>query len=244
MIVEDEGKKIAILSVSTDEPEVMAILASNKHLGVLSMNDCSINNIISTYKKKVDFFIMIPHWGKEYIKYPSVQQRKKAYDWIDAGADLIIGHHPHIIQGKEKYNDKWIYYSLGNYIFPEFFYKNGIKHCWKKENTESILLSVDFKDGINITEHGLFFDVSINVLNESKIAYNNFIKRSLILKTDIISIKKYYGIWQKELYNALKNEYSLKKKITGYLPKHKDYGRIEFLFKRVLKKINKINGLN
>lgn len=66
--------------------------------------------------------ILSIHWGIEDIKYPEPDKRKLAYELIDAGADLIIGHHPHIIQPIEKYKNKYIFYSLGNFYFPKIKY--------------------------------------------------------------------------------------------------------------------------
>ena len=60
------------------------------------------------------FFV---HWGNEYINRPSSQQKKIAHWLIDAGFDLIVGMHPHVLQGFEDYREKRIYYSLGNFVF-------------------------------------------------------------------------------------------------------------------------------
>lgn len=239
LVIIENGKKIALLAISTDEPEVMSVLAEKNHLGVLNMNDCKVAEIIKTYKNKVDYFVVLPHWGREYVKLPSVQQRKLAYTWIEAGADLVIGHHAHIVQGKEQYKDKWIYYSLGNYIFPEFYYKNGIKHCWGKINSESISINVDFGDYLMIKDNGLFFDVSNNTLKGSKITLRNFREKSSYLNLENYSLKKYYGIWQKEIFIFLRSEYSLNKKIKNYFPKNKNHGRLVFFVKRLLNKFNK-----
>ncbi|MBO5628208.1 MAG: CapA family protein, partial [Aeriscardovia sp.] len=63
------------------------------------------------------FKVFFVHWGNEYIDRPSVQQRKFAHWLIDAGFDLIIGMHPHVLQGFEDYKGKRIYYSLGKFVF-------------------------------------------------------------------------------------------------------------------------------
>ena len=63
------------------------------------------------------FKVFFVHWGNEYIDRPSTQQKKFAHWLIDAGFDLIIGMHPHVIQGYEEYKGKRIYYSLGNFVF-------------------------------------------------------------------------------------------------------------------------------
>lgn len=63
------------------------------------------------------FKILYVHWGNEYINRPSSPQKKFAHWLIDAGFDLIIGMHPHVLQGYEDYNGGRIYYSLGNCVF-------------------------------------------------------------------------------------------------------------------------------
>lgn len=63
------------------------------------------------------FKVLYIHWGNEYINRPSSAQKKLAHWLIDAGFDLIIGMHPHVLQGYEVYNGKYIFYSLGNFVF-------------------------------------------------------------------------------------------------------------------------------
>lgn len=67
-----------------------------------------------------DLQIVFSHWGDEYVP-PRADVKSLAREFVDAGADLIIGAHPHVIQEKELYNDVWIYYSLGNFIFDQYF---------------------------------------------------------------------------------------------------------------------------
>lgn len=57
------------------------------------------------------------HWGMEYLSTPNFTQIEHAKNLIDAGADAIIGHHPHVIQSIQEYKGKMIYYSIGNFIF-------------------------------------------------------------------------------------------------------------------------------
>jgi len=61
------------------------------------------------------------HWGEEYKLINSPAQQSLAYKIIEAGADLIIGQHPHVVQNIEKYQGKLIFYSLGNFIFDQYF---------------------------------------------------------------------------------------------------------------------------
>ena len=64
-----------------------------------------------------DFTIVYFHWGIEYQPYKSETQTTIAEKAIDAGADFVVGTHPHVLQAPEMYQDKYIYYSLGNFIF-------------------------------------------------------------------------------------------------------------------------------
>ncbi|MBO9129229.1 CapA family protein [Bacillus sp. 165] len=57
------------------------------------------------------------HWGQERMYVPNESQKSLAHFTIDSGADLVLGHHPHVIQGIEEYNGKFIVYSLGNFMF-------------------------------------------------------------------------------------------------------------------------------
>ncbi len=68
-----------------------------------------------------NFLIVSLHWGEEYKLINSPAQQSLAHQIIEAGADLIIGHHPHVVQNIEKYQGKLIFYSLGNFIFDQYF---------------------------------------------------------------------------------------------------------------------------
>ncbi len=75
--------------------------------------------IIANAKKKHNFVFINVHWGEEYNTSPTKRQQELAHQFIDAGTDLIIGHHPHVIQPMEIYKEKPIFYSLGNFIFDQ-----------------------------------------------------------------------------------------------------------------------------
>lgn len=98
-----------------------------------------INDDIHKLKKDVDFVIISIHWGDEYIKKPSPSQIAMARRIIDEGANIILGHHPHVLQGIESYKDGLIAYSLGNFVFD----------MWMPETRKSIILQIHLdKTGI------------------------------------------------------------------------------------------------
>ena len=76
-------------------------------------------NLIKNLKKENDYLVVNIHWGYEYNKLQSKSQTEIAHKLVDSGADVIIGHHPHIIQPMEIYKNKAIFYSLGNFVFDQ-----------------------------------------------------------------------------------------------------------------------------
>lgn len=97
-----------------------------------STNNISINRIdknsiitdIQNAKQQYNHVIITLHWGIENVAYPSPEQIQFARHFIDSGATAVIGHHPHVIQGVEKYNNGIIAYSTGNFQFPRSFTGN------------------------------------------------------------------------------------------------------------------------
>jgi gamma-polyglutamate biosynthesis protein CapA len=79
---------------------------------------------IAEVEAESDFTIVSIHWGNEYWDTPTDEQVNGAHAFVDAGADVIIGHHPHIIASSEWYHSRPIYYSLGNFIFDQYFQQN------------------------------------------------------------------------------------------------------------------------
>lgn len=67
------------------------------------------------------FFVFVIHWGEEYKVIANDRQVRIGRGLVDAGVDLIIGSHPHVVQNIEKYNGKFIFYSLGNFVFDQYF---------------------------------------------------------------------------------------------------------------------------
>lgn len=76
-----------------------------------------MDGIAELKEENVDLILACCHWGIELDHYPSDFQQKFGRECIDWGADLVIGHHPHVLQGVEEYQGKYIIYSLGNFCF-------------------------------------------------------------------------------------------------------------------------------
>jgi len=81
----------------------------------------AVDALVKSGKTRADFVIMNVHWGAEYKEISNNNQRQLAHEFIDAGVDIIVGHHPHVIQEIEIYKNRPIFYSLGNFIFDQYF---------------------------------------------------------------------------------------------------------------------------
>ena len=98
---------------------------------------------ISQNLPKADVLIVSLHWGNEYQKEPTEAQKKLAHEIIDAGAKIIIGHHPHVTQPVEEYNGGLIFYSLGNFVFDQ---------NWSEETKKGEIAKIIF-EGKNIKSY-------------------------------------------------------------------------------------------
>ncbi|MFH1235676.1 MAG: CapA family protein [Parcubacteria group bacterium] len=89
-------------------------------LNLQKIDKSKLTELISSYSEE-SFVIVTPHWGNEYSTTSSLAQQTLAHELIDAGTDVIIGHHPHVVQEIEQYNGNFIFYSLGNAVFDQYF---------------------------------------------------------------------------------------------------------------------------
>lgn len=100
---EIKGVKFGFLGYRGYSYDNKSLIKLKDDIGMLKKQKCSV--------------IINFHWGDENSYYPNEVQKYLAHYAIDNGADLIIGHHPHVIEGVEKYKDRFIFYSLGNFCF-------------------------------------------------------------------------------------------------------------------------------
>lgn len=111
VIITENGIKIAFLAYCD------SYFVPPKNIAV--MNIRQMRKDIQNAKQQADFVVVSMHAGDEYQFQPNARQKAFAHAAIDAGAEIVIGHHPHVIQPVEKYHDKYIFYSLGNFIFDQ-----------------------------------------------------------------------------------------------------------------------------
>ena len=111
------GLSLAIFGATRVSPSA-GWYAGTEQAGLLQTYDPSrLNAAIREAKQSYDYVIVFVHWGIEKNETPEEYQRTLAKGYIDAGADLVVGAHPHVLQGFEYYKGVPIIYSLGNYLF-------------------------------------------------------------------------------------------------------------------------------
>ncbi len=117
-VVEVGDKKIGFMALSyAAYTGVFDDVMNREGLGCAYINDLRVNHDIIMAKNNVDFLFVLPHDGIEYIDLPLPEIVARYRDFIDYGADGVIGAHPHCPQGWEEYKGKPIFYSLGNFFF-------------------------------------------------------------------------------------------------------------------------------
>ncbi|MBF4475245.1 CapA family protein [Methanobacterium formicicum] len=211
IFLEEKGIKFAFLGYTIGR------LKTSKNVYVNKLKEQKILADINLIKDKCDFVIVSLHWGTENVFYPSPSQIKLAHKIIDNGADLILGHHPHVIQGIEEYNNGLIAYSLGNFQFDP-------KLSQSKFN-KSLILSVEFDKnrlvGFDIDPVEINGDIPYLLSGQLKIDFINFISEL----TEPISKRTITTLWW---FGEIGSEY-LNSNMHSYMVRIKKYGFLHFL---------------
>lgn len=138
VVREINGQTFAIFAATRVSPSY-DWYATGKRPGVFQTYDSkALNAAISEADSQYDHTIVFVHWGIERNETPEEYQRSLAKGYIDSGADLVVGCHPHVLQGFEYYKDVPIIYSLGNYLFGN-------------RTDTTLLLNADFDENGKLT---------------------------------------------------------------------------------------------
>lgn len=173
--------------------------AHNKHFDIIKKK-------IKDLKTKTDWVVMVYHGGEEFINAPLPYTRNLYKKFLSWGVDVVVAHHPHTVQGWEKFKDKYIFYSLGNFIFDTDFQRA------QSRTDEGMLIKLIFtKDNIEFDSLSLKRDRDENKINVVS-SNNNFqnikgLYRKLWKKEarKLVSIKE-----QKKELKRNRNMYSIK----------------------------------
>ena len=148
-VIKDSGVRVGYLAFSDVGPVWLS--ASKEKSGVYLATEENLKSFIPFAKEQVDILVVSYHFGDEYSTISNPRQNYLARTAIDLGADIVVGHHPHVVQEIEIYKNGLIAYSLGNFIFDQYFSTETMTGL-------AVLVEVD-KDGVHSYTKG---KVSLN----------------------------------------------------------------------------------
>lgn len=166
--IEKKGIRFALLAYNDTDVVPASYEAIGNHAGTAFMRIDKMTEAVKEAKQKADFVIVSIHAGTEYVNKPNASQVNFAHAAVEAGADLVIGHHPHVVQTLEKHKGKYIFYSLGNFVFDQ---------PQSQETKEGLAIKIYFtKDKINKIS---LLPVVMENLAQSRMANKDGTKRIL-----------------------------------------------------------------
>jgi poly-gamma-glutamate synthesis protein (capsule biosynthesis protein) len=133
VIVEVEGVRFGIVSLGMVEPMAFA---DESTPGIAVLNDENLRAAIKAARQQADVVIAMPHWGPEDTPYPNEYQLHFAQVAVEAGADLVVGNHTHVVQAIQQIDGVDVFYGLGNFIFDQ---------TWDLAHQQGVILLVHFR---------------------------------------------------------------------------------------------------
>jgi hypothetical protein len=139
-----KGKKIAFLNYA--HPRTNPTLPDDCAIHLNIYERGRIEAEIRKFRPIADYIILLFHWGMDNSRFPEPWQREDAKAFITAGADFIVGHHSHVLQGYEKFGKSWVFYSLGNFAFSRFLKNGRLYEPDGRRQCESLILHAIIND--------------------------------------------------------------------------------------------------
>lgn len=193
LIVENDGIKVALLGICHKEGK----MAKKNRAGVFSDKDEKlIKHRIKEAKKAYDWVVVNYHGGEEFTFFPMPKRRNKFLKYLHYGADIIIAHHPHVVQGYEVYGNKCIFYSLGNFVF------DIEPHYQHEGSNESILIKINFN------KKNYSFDKLFTIIKRQNKYITCLVDNNRFIELDR---ENYYRNWCQDSFRVLFN----KRKLTS-----------------------------
>jgi len=158
-VLERNGLQIAFLGAVSAQTGPGRMAGPNQ-AGVAPLDSDRLTESIRRLRPQVDHVIVSPHWGEERFMIPSPAQVAQARAWVEAGATMVLGHHPHVLQGLESHRGCPILYSLGNFLAADVYYESGDVLRWNRTERTGCIVLADLSKGgvVNVRQVPTFDD--------------------------------------------------------------------------------------
>jgi poly-gamma-glutamate synthesis protein (capsule biosynthesis protein) len=137
-----QGVRFGIVSLGQVEPMVFA---GENTPGIAVLNDENLRQAIEAARQVADVVVAMPHWGPEDTPIPNEYQLRFAQVAVEAGADLVVGNHTHVVQAIQEIQGVPVFYGLGNFVFDQ---------TWDLAHQQGVILQVTFR-GTELTGYEL-----------------------------------------------------------------------------------------
>lgn len=165
------GITIGIINASEAQFGALDGSIANQKSGYAWLNHSLINDLVINTKKSVDKLILCAHAGLEGYDVPLIEWKERYKRLCDLGVDCIIGSHPHVAQGYEIYNNKPIFYSLGNFYFDSLSFTN--------------IKGYTYSVSVELSKHKLMFELIYHHVDNSKVE----LTRNKTIDIDVLNSK-------------------------------------------------------
>ena len=206
LILDVKGKKLGVLNyvhedTNSSVPKTADVFASEFNLSRILKD-------VADLKPKVDFLVVIPHWGGkcDYGYFPHFEQLGQAKQIIAAGADALVGHHSHTFQAKSEFNKKPVYYSLGNFCFADIETDGATSHV-RESGKHGAMVEIIFSDN-QITHRAIPIvnnsgEIRLSQKFKSHYRVHQFIFNLMSLLPSLFSLNYYYlKRWEPVFFHA------------------------------------------
>ncbi len=187
----------AFLGYAVQDQDVGAEAATDSTEGCVPLSLQCIENDIVAARSRAAHIVVSLHWGYQFDRYPDPGQVATAHKIIDLGALIVYGHHPHVLQGIERYKHGLILYSLGNFFLPDFVRTDGRKFRFPRESrtTAAVLCDVGTSgiQSFSTVPIGIDHDYRMRVLQGRTAARES---RSLTSRSRALDAPDYGSYWR------------------------------------------------
>ncbi len=168
-----KGITFAVLAYNDSDVVPASYGAAAKRAGTALMDVPTMTNAVKAAKKKADIVVVSMHSGTEYKATPNARQTRFARAAIDAGAAIVIGHHPHVVQTAEKYKGKYIIYSLGNFVFDQM---------WSRQTRQGMTAAITFNK------------MGVTGISFTPVLIENYAQPRVLTGTEAMQVKSRLGL--------------------------------------------------